>query len=530
MSKVYYVQFSGRDSAGFVTQFRYATQSFVPPPGSSISGSYMEGRVDQPLLMRRDLYGQGNLYGDPEIAHGSIILQNADGGLDTLLNYAFDTQTVIVAVTDTTSTSEPRLVFGGTVEQVVFDTQTVTLLVRDYTYILDKPLQSVKYAGNNVLPNGLEGTSELKGKPKPMLFGQAKNITPVLVNSSLLIYQVNGDERAADVQNVYDMMSQLTEGAQYTSTADLLTNAPAPFTWRQYPAGGYFRLGSSPAGMITADAQGFNQGSIGTPVDPIDYLLLREYLGYTRDNQIPTVNFFSFSDRLNLSGAYYTEETTVYSAIREMLAGMNSGIQTYPATATVFVTFARLGVPGTTTPVLSLDSSNIVPGSLKNVVPSNLERGIPPWRIRVRGDKNYTVMSDSDIAGSVSAAVRADAIAEYREGDSDENNALLTQYPNAPQLNLDILGTFGLELANYFGDVLSGPKRTLLSLQVPLSTVDSLTASRSSKTVYGPILGTEFTVTYPRYKLNAGVSCVLIGYSLDYKAQVADLLLFGILP
>ncbi|WP_328716773.1 hypothetical protein VO226_16100 [Halomonas elongata] len=52
------------------------------------------------------------------------------------------------------------------------------------------PMES--YDGSNVLPDGLEGTEDdIAGEPKPQVWGEVRNATPVQVNTSKLIYQVS---------------------------------------------------------------------------------------------------------------------------------------------------------------------------------------------------------------------------------------------------------------------------------------------------------------------------------------------------
>ncbi|KKL24278.1 hypothetical protein LCGC14_2416890, partial [marine sediment metagenome] len=102
---------------------------------------------------------------------------------------------------------------------------------------------------------GKDVAGDLKGKPKPVLYGVVQNIAPPLVNTSKLIYQV-ADATLNSVDAVYDRGVALTDGGSYASEADLLNDGlePDPGEFKYYLVGGYFRIGSSPAGVITADA------------------------------------------------------------------------------------------------------------------------------------------------------------------------------------------------------------------------------------------------------------------------------------
>src|SRR5574340_223539 len=130
-----------------------------------------------------------------------------------------------------------------------FSWKEIAIRIKNRQLELNTPIQTTKYAGTNSLPDGLEGVSDIQGKSKPLLFGQCKNITPVLVNTSRLIYQVNDGAIITTNAAVYDNGVALTKGADYASQADMETNAPAAGAFRLWLAGGYFRLGSTPAGQ-----------------------------------------------------------------------------------------------------------------------------------------------------------------------------------------------------------------------------------------------------------------------------------------
>jgi hypothetical protein len=60
-------------------------------------------------------------------------------------------------------------------------------------------MQPNVYAGTG----GVDGGADLAGKRKPLCFGNPRNVSPVLLVPSLLIYQVH-DGSVAGIDNVYD--------------------------------------------------------------------------------------------------------------------------------------------------------------------------------------------------------------------------------------------------------------------------------------------------------------------------------------
>ncbi len=105
-------------------------------------------------------------------------------------------------------------------EQAEFTREEVRIKLRDKMFDLQKPLQPTKYAGSNALPSGLEGVSDIKGKPKPVCYGQVYNVPAVCVNTSKLIFQVAAvlaGSACNSVDAVYDRGIALDAGLPVTS-------------------------------------------------------------------------------------------------------------------------------------------------------------------------------------------------------------------------------------------------------------------------------------------------------------------------
>lgn len=191
---IYRVQFDGAEMGGATTTFTYATRGYTTKPThDDIPDTALAGCVEQPLLFRRDLYGELRCYGEPELPHGECVLVNAAGDLDTLLGYGFDGQLFqVYRIDDPDDTDIEYLEFEGYMESLTMDLERVTIFVRDITYKLDVPLQSTKYAGTNSGGNGLEGTADdIKGQPKVLSWGPTFNEQGVPVNAGQYIYQAH---------------------------------------------------------------------------------------------------------------------------------------------------------------------------------------------------------------------------------------------------------------------------------------------------------------------------------------------------
>ena len=218
-------------------------------------GNYYEPRIQHPGRLKRALFSEGKTSGPGQIGFGEVVLVNTDGALDALTTYGFDGRQIMIKrglALGATLASVVLLAACG-MEQATSSWDEVAIRIKDRKQELNVPLQANKYGGTNVLPNGVDGTADIQGKPKPLLFGTVKNATPVLVNTSKLIYQLH-DGVLATVTGVYDKGIPLAAGTPYTSQADMEANAPAAGQYRAWLAGGAVRLGAAPAGVVTADA------------------------------------------------------------------------------------------------------------------------------------------------------------------------------------------------------------------------------------------------------------------------------------
>lgn len=206
MSIVYVAVVNCYDTVGASADTLYfSTGKFVTQATDTPAKIAFVPRLDQPAVMARHMFTRGTTVGKSEVSLGDLLLMNPDGGLDYLLDYAFDGRVLKVYRGDDAGAFpadfEPVLI--GTMTQPEFTRTRVTLKVRDRQAEMDVPLQDTKYAGDNVLPAGLEGVEDLKDKSKPLCFGVVRNISPPCVNTAKLIYQPN-DGALASVEAVRD--------------------------------------------------------------------------------------------------------------------------------------------------------------------------------------------------------------------------------------------------------------------------------------------------------------------------------------
>lgn len=198
----------------------YSTASFTTKPADTPANTFFDGRVKSPASMKRDLFDSGTTAGQSRTGYGSLVLLNGDGELDALAGYGFDGRTCVQKWGyEGAAYSTFTELFRTTMLDALVSQDAVTVKLRDRQAELHTPIQPNKYAGNNVLPAGLEGEADLLGKPKPLVFGRVKNVPAVLVNSAKLIYQVH-EGAITTLADVYDRGVSLLDADDSTGWVD----------------------------------------------------------------------------------------------------------------------------------------------------------------------------------------------------------------------------------------------------------------------------------------------------------------------
>ncbi|MBI2313588.1 MAG: hypothetical protein HYU77_13895 [Betaproteobacteria bacterium] len=498
---------------GGATTLRYSTHGFTTRPSETPAHAWYAPRIQQPANMRRDIFSEGRTSGESRVGYGELVLANADGGLDGLIDYGFDGRAATILLGEDTAAYPSGFVtvLKGTLEQAGFSWHQVTLRLRDRQAELDRPIQTTKYAGTNALPAGLEGVAgDLKGKPKPRLYGVVKNIPAPMVNSSRLIYQVN-DGAVNAVDAVYDQGIALTKGTDYTSQTDMETNAPAAGNFRAWPAGGYFRLGSNPAGLITADATQGATAAARTVAQIVQAIVTGP--GGIASGDVVAGDITAL-DTANAAvvGIWIAEERPTKSALDELCASVGAwwGFDRLGQ-----FRLQRLEAPSGAA-VATLTEVETV-GRIERVASADAGRGVPAYRVNLDYLRNYAVQ-DSDLAAGVANAQREWLRQETRRVTATDT-AVQTLHLLAPELAVTTLLTVESDAqteANRIRDLYK-VRRDPLKLHVRL---DATLAAAVD-------LGKVVTVKVGRFGFAAGKDFRVIGIQPDLRLHALDLTLWG---
>jgi hypothetical protein len=482
----------------------------------------------QPLALDEWMFGSRQTRGIREPSGGSVIADNSTGAFDALTGVAFDGNQFAVLVAKFLN---DEYVVGSyaTYMRLVADNAEVTesrftLLVRDMTFSLKKPALTSTYAGTNVLPAGVEGTpNDIKGTKKPKVYGIVPNMAPPCVNTSRLIYQVDvSGLRTGWALVARDQYVALTAGANYVSQVDMETTAPAAGQYRVWPAGGMFRLGSSPTGVVTADV-----------TNPVAYIIPDVAPSPTTGNEIHALLSKIASDgglpgalfmdataynalAIPVGGILITDDMTYLDACNQLAASINCSWWLDGFT----VNMVPLKDVSVASPTFTLDKSLGHVLALKRVPTGDADRGKPIWRVTVQYGKVHRVMSESEVAGAVTQANRAYVKREYREVYA-ENATVLTQWPKAPELVVQSLMTTAADAQAEADRLLDRYEvnRDCFEAEVPMHLLFDPSGSLA--------LATVVTLKHPRFGLSAGAPFQIIGRSIDLQRKTAVLTLWG---
>jgi hypothetical protein len=503
---------AGSDVAVGSFTLRYADRDWVGSLDDTMyPNTFYEGRVSMPFM----LDAQAPLYPEEDRRvqrqFGAVEIINSDAALDDIIqSYAVDGRQVQVRFGPYMGDySDFAIIADMVATGWQPGEEIVRLPLRDNAYSLDLPLQNNLYEGTG----DEEGTAELSGKPKPLCYGQVQNITPVFLVPLHLIYQVH-DGRISAVSTVYDRASALTldtavgTGGDCADYASLVAASVGASKFATCLALGLFKLGSSPAGVITADVLGDATG--GVYRDTIDGITLR--ILYDRADVDPlVVDEGTIIGTASIGGpvGFYVSQNEPISSSQAISSLFGSIGAWWGASIDGKLRAGRLLNPGTTEPTVFLDEYDIVSVEAET-------KPIPRWRQRVSYAPNWTVQRGEDLNAAVtdarkqylaepySVVTQADATIQIRHvvaGDPVTVPTLLRDESDAQVI------------ADYLHE-LHGVERQIFRIVTKYAGLEI-------------DLGDCINLSYPRFGLGGGVNFIVIGRSVDAGRGTVELRIWG---
>lgn len=452
---------------------------------------------------------------------GSVIIANGDAEYDDLTEYFWDGRKVAILVgADFFQESQFTQVFVGVADDVAFDHDTFSILTRDASLKMEVDIQPNLYLGDwTGAELTLEGSLDLRDSPKPLCFGECKNITPILVNPPLLVYQFH-DGPVESVDDVFDKGIALTPvagGNDITdlALADVFAWTPVLSEYITDIAQGLIRLGGKPVaggGLITADVKGDNSdGTLGY-VDSaarIVQVIVTLY-GPLLEAEL---DLTSFSDLDTLQPAVHgiyipIPGVSVLDAVEQLLSSILA-FRTHDRDGLLRI--GRIEDPSGETSLRTYTEGDIVDGTFQR-----LETGAPFHKVTISHSRNWTVQSDDTLVPGAGEDRIEFAKVEYRKSVDEDSAAVQAKHLLARTLDDETL----FQVA---ADADTEATRRLGMFKVQR---DSYSFSARDVQFLHEV-GETITIAIPRFGLDAGKKFVITSVGENSSTQITTFEVWG---
>ena len=486
----------GEEGSSETTELTWSDRGWISGAGDAPAQVYFEGRVTQPLKIDRSMPIAPDASRRLAVQVGAIEAVGADGALDEIASsYPIDGRRVVVRRGRRTDPlADFAVLHDGSGVSYEVRRERLALNLSDNSFLADMPLQTTFYGGGG----GADGTAEMTGKPKPILFGRCFNVSPVLIDPAYLVWQFHVRQAQA-VDGVYDKGAALTFDANYASYAALIAAAIPAGRYATCLAEGMIRCQAQPSGQLTADLKGDAACGYVSVAADVAKRAATDFAGLA----LSALDLGSFS--VLAAAAPYdvgffagAEEKPLLSDLFDQLAQSVGGWWGCQARGQIGI--ARLAEPASSYS-MQLDDTNLL--ALDQVpLPQGLTP--PPWRLAVGYRPNSTVQSADQLAGSVAAA-RVQTLAQKYLAEASFSAVVATRHIQArAPVPIETLlydqASAAAEAARLIA--LHGVDRLMLEakLGAPGFRLD---------------LGQTVRVVNPRYGLASGKYMAVVGLALD---------------
>jgi len=493
------------NSGGTTATFYFSSGRFVTSGADTPANTAFYPRLIDAGSIGIHSYSDGKTGGATKLEIGEIVVANADGFLDGFKYYAVDGRSIVIRKGEETASypSGFKTIFVGTGESLELYFDKLIFRLRDSSYLLEKPLLTVKYGGTNALPAGIDGTADdIKGQVIPKMYGSIFNAEPVLVNTSKLIYQITNNNFNT-VSNVYDKGAALTFGVDRATNAAMQATAPAAGAYDTCKAEGLIRLGSTPAGLVTMDVYRGTTAANRTTAQTMSTIATNMGItAYAADvTALDTINSA-------VIGYYVNDERTALQAMDDVAASIGA-----------FYYFDRLGQfrmgqlddPTGMTPVYTFYDYEII--DIESVPSKDIN--IPNKNIKIDYLNNETVQT-TDLAAAVTGARRAWLAKESRRVVENTTWASSTKYLLATEYARKTRLTTATDADN--------EALRLVAIYELMQRMYNVTINID---LFDFELMDCIAVNIPRYELAGGKNLLLTGYTINTAQNNVVLTLWG---
>jgi len=419
------------DAAGSTETLRLSTGAFVTSPADSPANAAFHPAVIDPGRIGHSAFSDGRTGGATRLEAGEIVVANPHGRFDPWLERSFDGRLMTIREGEPGRAypGDYPIIFRGTIDAVSGDLARLSLRLRDGLQVFETPHLTAKFAGDNVLPDGLQGTADdIKGSIIPRIYGRVLNAPGVCVNTSKLTFKVG--DGAATIHAVYDQGQARVFDQDYATAAALqaavLSAEEAKYS--TCAAAGLFRLHDAAFGEVTVDA------AVGASSAERTLAQVMKRIAIVAGHPAGDV---SAEDVAALDAAFPAEvgllvdsEAPTLSLLDQVAA---SGGVSYRIDPAGVLRLGRLTPPAGPAAV-TLGARQI----LRLARRPARDRARPTWSTSVRYGRNWTVQS-SGLAGAVPADRRAFLAEPFRTTAPAEDAGVKAQWLQAETFTVETL-------------------------------------------------------------------------------------------
>ena len=520
MTLITLVELQGNPGTGATTYYFASGAGYSHPSAPA----WYEPALVQPADYKRVLVADGGTTSTtPTFDYGELLLASPGGQFDYLLTTALAGWPMTVKLVDDQAAYGTAITVLTAIVQLVetsTDMKSISITFADPTTLLDTPTQLSTYGGTNALPAGVDGVAtDLKGLYKPVCYGHAYNVPPVLVNTSCWVYQV-ADKLLYDIPTVRINGVAITRGSSRADVSTMLANTPSAGTYDYCltSGGSYFRLVSA-SGQVTCDAMEGSTTAARTIAQVLNRLL-QERAGVSSGS-------VSSSD-LTAVDALVSGEVGIWygTGAANIRDAMDKIAQTggvwYVPDETGTWRFGRITAPAGT-PALTLRRFNSTSAgaltdidiiSITGAAPTDQGYGNPAWSIAGQFAPFFATQT-SGLAGSVAVTDITRLGAAWLQSTA-QDASIKTVWPKAQ--------TFTPNL--YFTSRTDADTETARRLALYKVRRDRYTAVCRLSSATG-LLGKVVNLVLNRADLTSGKLFLVIGIMYDARTGNAELDLWG---
>lgn len=386
-------------TTGLEETFYFSNSGFIAAIAGDTEERYYQPLIKDSILLKHDISQTSD-------GINVRLINNDQNYLSDYLFHDYSLKIYIQADFSPASTAWYPF-FIGECDSLTVKRFTVDIKAKSHFEVLTKSLNPAVFTG---VSTSFEGEVEATDKTKPRLFGDVFNISPILLKANTLVYGCNWDyagNRAAvtTISAVKDGGVALTldvaggVGGDFTTTALMDAYAPPAGQYVTCLAEGTIKLGSTPTFSVTMDVIEATQ----TVTQFANLLATELALSGT------TVHF----DPGYIFGFYYTSSTTYVSMFNALLKDRD--LAYWFDSASILNIDTVRGYDANPAVVRFLDAGQEFIDD-DDIIAFKVDRAkyeLPPEKVNLKYQKNYTIQNEGDLAGSVPVRTR-----EYLKADA----------------------------------------------------------------------------------------------------------------